>query len=182
MRRGRRGARAGRCGIVALIAGLSLTACTTSALQAVTPMPVDSGRAAALISSYRAERGLGRVAVDSRLTQAAGAYARVMGQRDRINHRIGGSLGRRVTAAGYEWGAAAENLAAGQPNLDAALADWKTSAGHRKNLLNPLVTEIGIAAVAAPAGSGKRTYWALILAAPRPERIAAGPFGMELVE
>ena len=35
----------------------------------------------------------------------------------------------------------------------------------------PLVTEIGIAAVAAPAGSGSRNYWALILATPRPERV-----------
>jgi uncharacterized protein YkwD len=103
-----------------------------------------------------------------------------MGQQDRVNHRLGGSLAKRVTAAGYEWGATAENLAAGQPNLDAALADWKGSASHRQNLLNPLVTEIGIAAVATPAGSDNRNYWALILATPRPERDAAGPFAMGL--
>ena len=182
MRRGRRGARAGRSGIVALIAGLSLTACTTSTLQPVTPMPVDAGRAAALISSYRAERGLGRVGVDSRLTLAAGSYARVMGEQDRVNHRLGGSLPKRVAATGYDWGAVAENLAAGQPSLDATMRDWKSSAGHRANLLNPLVTEIGIAAVATSPGSGHRTYWALILATPRPERVAAGPFGLEIVQ
>ena len=37
------------------------------------------------------------------------------------------------------------------------------------------VTEIGIAAVATPAGSKQRTYWALILATPRPERVAGRP-------
>ena len=61
------------------------------------------------------------------------------------------------------------------------MAGWKASAGHRKNLLNPHVTEIGIAAVATPPGSKHRNYWALILAAPQPDRVAAGPFGMELV-
>jgi uncharacterized protein YkwD len=109
---------------------------------------------------------------------AAATHARTMGQRDKISHSLGGSLPKRVTAVGYDWGAAAENLGAGYPTLDAAVAGWKRSAGHRRNLLNPKVTEIGIAAVATPPGSRYRTYWALILAAPPPERMASGPFAM----
>lgn len=175
-----RGARAGASALAALIVGLGVGACSTGQLQPVTSVAVDAGRAAGMISTYRSQQGLGRVTVDSRLMDAARSYARVMGQTDRVNHRIGGSLVKRVTAAGYEWGAVAENLAAGQPNLDAAFSAWKASAGHRQNLLNPLVTEIGIAAVAAPAGSGSRNYWALILATPRPERVMAGPFAMGL--
>ena len=105
-----------------------------------------------------------------------------MGERDRIGHGVAGSLTRRVSEAGYDWGATAENLAAGQPSLDEAMADWRNSAEHRRNLLNPLVTDIGIAAVATPPGSAKRTYWALILAAPRPEPVPAGPFAMGIVQ
>jgi uncharacterized protein YkwD len=112
---------------------------------------------------------------------ASAAYARAMGERDRINHKIGGSLPKRVDAAGYQWGAVAENLAAGYSSTEEAMAGWKASAGHRKNLLNPLVTEIGIAAVSTPPGSKHRNYWALILATPPPEHVAAGPFGMERV-
>ena len=59
------------------------------------------------------------------------------------------------------------------------MAAGKTPAGHRRNLLNPLVTEIGIAAVATGGDAKHDTYWALILAAPRPERVASGPFAME---
>ena len=104
-----------------------------------------------------------------------------MGERDKISHNIGGSLPKRVAAAGYDWGAVAENLGAGYSSLGDVIAGWKASSGHRANLLNPLVTEIGIAAVATPPGSKHRNYWALVLATPQPDRVAAGPFGMELV-
>lgn len=164
-----------------LLAGIGLSACSSINLKPagpVTPIAVDAGRAAQLISAYRAGNGLGRVTVDSRLNRAAADYARAMGREDRVSHRIGGSLGRRVTASGYDWGVAAENLAAGQPDLAAALDGWKRSAQHRQNLLSPQVTSIGIAAVATSAGSKNRNYWALILAAPRPEPVRAGPFAL----
>jgi uncharacterized protein YkwD len=79
-----------------------------------------------------------------------------------------------VAAVGYDWGMVAENLGAGYANLDEVVAGWKASAGHRKNLLNPLATDIGIAAVATPPGSSHRNYWALVLATPQPDR-SAGP-------
>jgi uncharacterized protein YkwD len=156
------------CALLALL----LAACTAGSSvgqRAVTPIAVDAGRAARLISAYRAERGLGPVSVDSRLMRAARGYARVMGERDQIGHRLGGSLPKRVTAAGYHWGYVAENLAASYSTLEEAIAGWKNSAGHRQNLLSRFATEIGVAAVATPPGSDHRNYWALILAAPQPE-------------
>lgn len=168
------------------MAGLALLAClpacTTGAHQAVTPIAVSGGQAASLVSAYRSRNGLGSVGVDSRLMQAAAEQARAMGERDRIGHSVAGSLGGRVSGTGYDWGATAENLGAGYPTLDSAMAAWRDSAGHRQNLLNPLVTEIGVAAVATPAGSRHRTYWALILATPRPEPVAGGPFAMGAVQ
>ncbi len=180
-REGQRG-RSGRTLIAAIALGLGLSGCSTISFQQqpVTPIRVDAGRAASLISSYRAQNGLGPVHVDSRLTGEAAAYARAMGERDKIDHGIGGSLPKRLSAAGYDWGAAAENLGAGYSSLDDVMSGWKASAGHRANLLNPLVTDIGIGAVATPAGSKHRNYWALVLAAPQPDRMAAGPFGMVL--
>lgn len=182
MRRKRRSGRFGHAVIAVLTLGLGLHACTTmTATRPVTPIAVDAGRAASLISAYRGRHDLGPVHVDSRLMQAAASYARAMGEADRIGHGIGGSLPKRVSAAGYDWGAAAENLAAGYSSLDDAMAGWKASAGHRRNLLNVHVTEIGIAAVATPAGSRQRSYWALILAAPQPQRAVAGFRVMELI-
>jgi uncharacterized protein YkwD len=160
-----------------------LSACSAFGThQPVTPIAVDAARLASLVSAYRIDNGLDPVAIDSRLMQAANSQARAMGERDRMGHRVAGSLARRVTAAGYEWGAVAENLGAGYPTLDAALAGWKASRDHRANLLNPAVTDIGIAAVATPPGSSKRSYWALVLAGPPPEPVLAGPFALPIAQ
>jgi hypothetical protein len=167
--------------VIALSFGLAACSSIGGGTRSVTPIRVDAGRAAGLISAYRGQNGLGSVRVNSKLMDAAADYARAMGTRDRINHGIGGTLPKRVTAAGYNWGAVAENLGAGYASLEDAMAGCKASAGHRRNLLNPRVTEIGIAAVATPSGSKYRNYWVLILAAPQPDRVLAGPFGAELV-
>jgi uncharacterized protein YkwD len=100
-----------------------------------------------------------------------------MGERDKIGHGLGGSLPKRVTAAGYHWGYVAENLAASFSSLDDAMQGWKKSVGHRQNLLSPYATEIGIAAVATPPGSDHRNYWALILATPQPDNQPAIALG-----
>jgi uncharacterized protein YkwD len=159
---------------------LALAACASVGVkQPVTPIAIDANRTARLISAYRAENGLGPVRVDPRLMRVAADYARAMGERDTIGHKIGGSLPRRVAAVDYDWGFVAENLAASYSSLDDAFAGWKKSPGHRKNLLSPYATEIGIAAVATPAGSDHRNYWALVLATPRPDdrpMIALGHF------
>jgi uncharacterized protein YkwD len=133
-----------------------------------------------LISAYRGQNGLGPVRVNSKLMNAATDYALAMGTRDDISHGIGGTLPKRVTAARYKWGAVAENLGAGYTSLDDTMEGWKASEGHRRNLLNPRVTEIGIAAVATPPGAQYPNYWALILAAPQSDRVLAGPFGMQV--
>ena len=144
--------------------------------QPVTPIRVDAAGTARLVSAYRAESGLGPVTISSSLMQAAAGQARAMGERDRIGHNVAGSLPRRVTEAGYDWGTVVENLGGGYPSVEAAIAGWWDSAEHRRNLLNESVTEIGIAAVATSPGSLQPNYWAMILAAPRPEPVPAGPF------
>ena len=69
--------------------------------------------------------------------------------------------------------AVAENIGTGYHNLDQAMAGWKNSAGHRKNLLNPDVTEIGIAVAYTPKGKF-HDYWALVLAR-KDQRRQSGP-------
>src|SRR5687767_7575734 len=91
--------------ITAVAVSLAVAACSTGNFQPVRPIAVAAGRTAGMISSYRAQHGLGPVSVDSALMQAAANYARSMGERDKINHRIGGTLAKRVSAAGYDWGA-----------------------------------------------------------------------------
>jgi uncharacterized protein YkwD len=61
---------------------------------------------------------------------------------------------------------AGENIAAGQDSLADVLAAWRRSPGHNRNLLLRGATEIGIAVAVAPE-SRYKTFWTLILAAPR---------------
>ncbi len=159
---------------------LALAACSTTGgsappkeVRKVTPIAVDAGRAARMISAYRAEHGLGRVRVDPRLMKVAADYARVMGERDTIKHGLGRSLPRRTEAAGYDWGYVSENLAASYDSVDDAMRGWKASKRHNKNLLNQYSTDIGIAAVSTPPGSAHRNYWALVLGLVQPENLVA---------
>ena len=94
MRRTEQSVRSRRAVLAAIALGFGLAACSTGGgMRSVTPIAVDAGRAAGLISSYRAQNGLGRVRVNSRLMAAAADYARAMGTRDKI-----GSPHRRLAA------------------------------------------------------------------------------------
>ncbi len=134
----------------------------------VSPVAVDARAAAASTSAYRRSQGLGPVTADSRLNALAARQAKAMAQRGRIGHDLIGPLDKRLKGAGYVWLVGVENVSAGYDTFDAALAGWKTSPGHRSNLLEPQATEIGVGA--ARAGDAYGTYWAMILAAPDPDR------------
>ena len=131
-------------------------------------LAIDEAAAARLVTAYRAERGLGPVELDQRLNAVAAAQAKAMAERDRLSHNlgVGRALPKRLAEGGYDWSVTAENIGAGYPTLDDAMSGWQASPGHRENLLKDGVTEIGIGAAMAP-GSTYRTFWALVLAAPR---------------
>ena len=55
---------------------------------------------------------------------------------------------RMVHSSGH-----AENIAMGQPDVDAVMDAWMNSSGHRANILNPNYTKVGLSGYAAPNGS-----------------------------
>ena len=70
----------------------------------------------------------------------------------------------RLAAVGYNWQAYAENVAYGQGNPASAISSWMGSSGHRANILNPGLTEIG---TAVANGSDGRPYWVQVFGNPR---------------
>jgi uncharacterized protein YkwD len=50
----------------------------------------------------------------------------------------------RMTAAGYSWNAAAENIAAGSSTTSGTMNQWMNSSGHRTNILSTSYREIGV--------------------------------------
>ena len=63
-----------------------------------------------------------------------------------------------MTAAGYPWSWAAENIAAGQTTPAAAVAGWLASPGHCSNIMDPNLEQLGVGYVYGPSSDWKH-YW-----------------------
>lgn len=124
---------------------------------------VDAATAASMISGYRKNNGLGAVTVDPELVKAAETQAMAMARRNKLDHDVKGTLGKRLNAAGYPATVAVENISAGYHTLAEAFSGWRDSPPHRANMLHKGVTKLGIAATYAP-NTKYKVFWTLILA------------------
>jgi hypothetical protein len=115
---------------------------------------------AELISSFRLKNGEVRVVRDATLDRIALEQARAMAAKDNLSHEVLGSFTKRMAPAAA--GRAAENIAYGYESFEKTLGQWVDSSGHRKNLLLHNASRVGIAS--AKDASGKRTYWAMVIA------------------
>jgi uncharacterized protein YkwD len=103
--------------------------------------------------------------VDPVLTVVAQAHSVDMAVAGYFSHdgRDGRTPFDRITAAGFAFSVAAENIAAGQRDPDTVLRAWMDSPGHRANILNCLLTRIG---VGFATGGSYGTYWTQDFATP----------------
>jgi uncharacterized protein YkwD len=70
-----------------------------------------------------------------------------------------------MTAAGFVYSLAAENIAAGQSTAAAVMAAWMASPGHQANIVDCRFTEIGVGLVNRP-GTPYGVYWTQEFGAP----------------
>jgi hypothetical protein len=115
---------------------------------------------AELISSFRLKHGEVRVVRDATLDRIALEQARAMAAKDNLSHKVLGLFIRRIAPA--RKGRAAENIAFGYESFEKTLGQWIDSSGHRKNLMLHNASRVGVAN--ARDASGKRTYWAMVIA------------------
>jgi len=115
---------------------------------------------AELISNFRLKHGEVRVTSDATLNRIALEQARAMAAKENLSHEALGSFMSRIAPS--RAGRAAENIAYGYDSFEKTLGQWINSTEHRKNLLLPKATRIGIAS--AKDASGRRTYWAMEIA------------------
>src|SRR5262249_50665402 len=111
-----------------------------------------------LTNQQRTANGCRPLTANPVLTAVAQAHSVDMAVHDYFSHdsRDGRSPFDRMTAAGYRFSAAAENIAAGQPTPASVVTAWMNSAGHRANILNCGYTQIG---VGYATGGSYGTYW-----------------------
>src|SRR5215475_12375194 len=112
------------------------------------------------ISAFRLKYGEVRVVRDATLDRIAMEQARAMAAKNDLSHDALGPFNRRIAPA--RAGRAAENIAYGYDNFEKTLGQWIDSSGHRRNLLLRNASRVGIAS--AKTASGKRTYWAMVIA------------------
>ncbi len=105
------------------------------------------------LNRERTAQGLSPLQWDSNLFKAARKHALLMLDLNLLEHQLPNepNLEARLAEAGARFAAIAENIAIGQ-NPETIHNGWMNSRGHRKNILDPRLTSVGIAAVHGPGG------------------------------
>ena len=147
--------------MAALLSGCASTRVDPSAVEA---FDISRRPALALVNDFRARNNLKPLRINEQLMQAAAWQTAAMATKNEMDHAVAGALPSRVARFGYDWSTLAENIGRNYRDYDAAMAGWINSPGHRKNLLNPNITEIGFAG--GRMRSGGSTYWTQIFGAP----------------
>ncbi|NJO23306.1 MAG: CAP domain-containing protein [Sphingomonadales bacterium] len=113
----------------------------------------------AMTNAFRRENRLGPVTANKQLAAAAHWFAEYLARTGKFAHEADGRQPQqRAAAHGYAYCMVGENLA---KNLDSrgfttdrlatqAMQGWKASPPHRRTLLEPAVTEIGVAVAQIP--------------------------------
>jgi uncharacterized protein YkwD len=101
------------------------------------------------VNAERAAAGAPPLTRDPRLDEAAQRHAEDMLLRSYYNHVSpdGSTPTTRVRKSGYTSRTVAENIARGPVAVEEVMNNWMGSSGHRRNLLLPAFTQIGIGVV-----------------------------------
>jgi uncharacterized protein YkwD len=99
-----------------------------------------------LTNQQRQQHGCAALALSPQLTAAASAHSQDMALHDLFSHTgsNGSTIVSRVAATGYSYSQLAENLAAGPATAQDVVASWMNSPGHRANILNCGMHELGV--------------------------------------
>ena len=116
----------------------------------------------------RARNGLPALRTSTKLMEAARIHAAQMAAAQRADHTISGAryptMQSRLDAVGYVYMQVAENVAWNQASAQAVVNSWMSSSGHRANMLDPGLTEIGAAMARSSRGE---PYWIQVFGRPR---------------
>lgn len=102
----------------------------------------------ALVNEERAKEGTKPLEFDTRLTEVGRGHSKDMFERGYFSHFSpeGEDVGDRLEERGIHYTFAGENLALA-PNVNRAHSGLMNSPGHRRNILDPAFTRVGIGVV-----------------------------------
>ena len=110
-----------------------------------------------LVNVERSNRGLQPLKFNSELSNVATLKSQDMIDKNYFDHTSPtyGSPFDMMKKFGISYRAAGENIAMGQKTPQEVMNSWMNSDGHRKNILNPDFTELGVGI----ASNGSSLYW-----------------------
>lgn len=113
------------------------------------------------VNAYRAQNGLVQLKMDQRLHSASQAHSQDQAYRCEMTHdgADGSKAWDRMATQGYTMSAAAENVAAGQSSVEQVMTSWWNSAGHRANILNADVRDVGFGKAVNNGCGTYKVYW-----------------------
>jgi serralysin len=119
------------------------------------------------VNKVRQSQGLNTLSVNGNLSDSSKAHNIIMnscaadGRDGCTAHTVPGELGLmdRIKATGYAAYGVAENIAWGQRSGERVVHDWMNSPGHKANIENPRLKEIGCNFLDGNNGESKRIYW-----------------------
>lgn len=122
-----------------------------------TAMSSDESRILQLVNAERQKAGVSPLKSDGNLVSIARAKSQDMVDNNYFSHQSPtyGSPFDMLKSAGISYMYAGENIAINQ-SADGAMKAWMNSEGHRKNILNPNFTDLGVGI--APKGDGSYVY------------------------
>ena len=129
---------------------------------------INQARASARMCGSTAYKAVAPITWNAKLFDAAAGHALDMANKNYFAHNSldGRTFSQRITAAGYTWTAAGENIAAGQGTVEQVMNGWLQSPNHCANIMSANFTE-GAVACARNDASTYKTYWVMDLARPR---------------
>lgn len=126
---------------------------------------VNAARAVARNCGDTAMPAVPALTSEARLISAASRHSLDMAKVMKLDHTgsDNSSFSERITAAGYEWSDAGENVAWNQRSIADVIDSWLKSPGHCANIMGATRPEFGAACEKASDGS---FYWTQLFAAP----------------
>lgn len=139
-----------RAGLIAGLATIAVTAPAASASAACTYANTPVAQATrhemrqavvCLINEQRTSRGLPPLHANRRLNRSAQHWTRTMVRRQIFTH--GTRFWTRISAVGFNWSTAGENIAVGFTTPWQVVQGWMASTGHCVNILSPDFSQVG---------------------------------------
>lgn len=135
-------------------------------------MPPFALEVVTLTNQHRATVSCPALKINTKLYLAAYHHSQDMALNDFFSHTSPtyGSVSQRLSAVGYSWSGYAENIAAGYSSPASVVNGWLNSPGHKANIENCFLTEVGVGYFYLQndtGGNNYHHYWTQTFGRPR---------------